>query len=74
MLNRVKTFIKSTRFKTTIWYSLIFLVLEIVIGSVIYIDLSHSLNKQLDLSLIQQAELIYKFVSEKNVDFYNFNG
>ncbi|MEJ2193406.1 MAG: ATP-binding protein [Ignavibacteriaceae bacterium] len=72
MLNRVKTFIKSTRFKTTIWYSLIFLVLEIVIGSVIYIDLSHSLNKQLDLSLIQQAELIYKFVSEKNVDFYNF--
>jgi len=72
MRNRIRTFVRSTRFKTTIWYSLIFLVLEIVIGSVIYIDLSHSLNKQLDLSLIQQAELIYKFVSEKNVDFYNF--
>lgn len=72
MRNRIRTFVRSTRFKTTIWYSLIFLVLELVIGSVIYFDLSQSLNKQLELALTQQAELIYKFVNEKNVDFYNF--
>jgi signal transduction histidine kinase len=72
LLNRIKSFVKTTRFKTAIWYSLIFLFLEIVIGSVIYFYLSGSLYKQLDLSLTRQADLIFHFVNEKNVDFYNF--
>lgn len=72
MFNRIKSFVKTTRFKTAIWYSLIFLFLEIVIGSVIYFYLSGSLYKQLDLSLTRQADLIFHFVNEKNVDFYNF--
>jgi len=71
-LNRTGAFIKSTRFKTTIWYSLIFLVLEIVIGSVIYFYLSKSLFTQLDLSLTKQADLIFHFVNEERIDFYNF--
>ena len=71
-MNRTGAFIKSTRFKTTIWYSLIFLVLEIVIGSVIYFYLSKSLFTQLDLSLTKQADLIFHFVNEERIDFYNF--
>ncbi len=58
--------------KTAIWYSLVFLILEIVIGSVIYFYLRSSLNEQLDLSLTRQCELIYHFVSEKSIDLYEF--
>ena len=72
MYDRIKLFVKSTRFKTAIWYSLVFLILEIVIGSVIYFYLRSSLNEQLDLSLTRQCELIYHFVSEKSIDLYEF--
>jgi len=70
--DKFKLFIKSTRFKTTLWYSTIFLILEIVIGSVIYFYLRSSLYTQLDLSLIKQCELIYHFVNEKSIDLYEF--
>ena len=70
--DKLKLFLKSTRFKTTLWYSAIFLILEIVIGSVIYIYLRSSLYTQLDLSLIKQCELIYHFVNEKSIDLYEF--
>ncbi len=72
MYDRIKLFVKSTRFKTAIWYSLVFLILEIVIGSVIYFYLRSSLYEQLDLSLTRQCELIYHFVSEKSIDLYEF--
>jgi len=72
VFERVKLFIKSTRFKTAIWYSLVFLILEIVIGSVIYFYLRNSLYTQLDLSLTKQCELIYNFVNEKSIDLYEF--
>jgi two-component system, OmpR family, heavy metal sensor histidine kinase CusS len=72
MYDRIKLFVKSTRFKTAIWYSLIFLILEIVIGSLIYFYLRNSLYEQLDLSLTKQCELIYHFVSEKSIDLYEF--
>ena len=72
MFDRIKLYVKTTRFKTGIWYSLIFLFLEIVIGSVIYFYLRGSLYKQLDLSLTGQANLIFNIVDERGVDFYNF--
>jgi heavy metal sensor kinase len=72
MYEKVKLLVKSTRFKTTLWYSLVFLILEIVIGSVIYFYLRSSLYTQLDLSLTKQCELIYHFVSEKSIDLYEF--
>jgi len=72
MFDRAKLFFKSTRFKTAIWYSLIFLILEIVIGLVIFLYLRNSLYEQLDLSLTKQCELIYHFVSEKSIDLYEF--
>jgi two-component system, OmpR family, heavy metal sensor histidine kinase CusS len=72
MYDRIKLFVKSTRFKTAIWYSLVFLILEIVMGSIIYFYLRNSLYAQLDLSLTKQCELIYHFVSEKSIDLYEF--
>lgn len=72
MLSRIKLFIKTTRFKTTIWYTIIFLILEVVIGSVIYFYLQDSLYRQLDLSLTKQSDLIYHFISENSIDLNNF--
>ncbi|MCC7095179.1 MAG: hypothetical protein IT277_13420, partial [Ignavibacteriaceae bacterium] len=72
MFRRIKLFIKSTRFKSTIWYSAIFLGLEIVLGLTIYFYLRNSLYNQLDVSLTKQCTLIYHFVSEKNVELYDF--
>ncbi len=72
MFRTISLFIKSTRFKTTIWYTLIFLILEIILGIVIYFYLQISMLKQLDHSLIRQCDLIFHFVNEKSVDIDHF--
>ncbi len=71
-LNKVKTYIKTTRFKTTLWYSSLLLILEIIIGFVLLFYLYRSMHQQLDASLSKQAESIYNFVSKSNVDLSNF--
>jgi len=72
MLSLLKNFFKTTRFKITSWYSALFLLLEILIGVIIYIHLRTSLNHQLDRSLERQAEVIYNLVSESKVDLSDF--
>lgn len=65
-------YFKSTRFKTTLWYSLLFLLLEIILGTIIYIYINHTMRNELDLSLSNQAESIYKFVQESQADLFEF--
>ncbi|MGE5351802.1 MAG: ATP-binding protein [Acidobacteriota bacterium] len=65
-------YVKTTRFKTTLWYSLLFLLLEALIGAAIYIYTHHSLNEQLDMALTRQAETIYNFVSDSKIDLGDF--
>ena len=72
MLSRIFKYFKTTRFKTTLWYSLIFLLLEIVIGILIYGFLNHSMFEELDKSLMKQAETIYSFVKENNTSIREF--
>ncbi len=72
LINKLKGYIKTTRFKTTIWYSSLFLFLEIVIGLIIYFYLHESMHKQLDLSLSKQADMIYNFVKESKIDLSDF--
>lgn len=72
MFTKFKKYFKSTRFKTTLWYSLVFLLLEIVIGLIIYQYLRQSMYKELDLSLSKQADLIYHFVKESQVNLNDF--
>lgn len=71
-ISKAVLFVKTTRFKTTLWYSSLFLLLEVMIGTAIYVYTHHSLNEQLDLSLARQAEAIYDFVSDSKVDLNDF--
>ncbi len=72
MFGKKISFTKTTRFKTTLWYSLLFLILEAVIGAIIYFSLQNSLYKDLDVSLTKQADLIYNFVKERELDLAEF--
>lgn len=69
---QLKDHIKSTRFKTTLWYSGLFLMLELIIGITVFIYLKHNLERDLDRSLTKQAEMIYHFVEESKIDLSNF--
>jgi heavy metal sensor kinase len=69
---QLKDHIKSTRFKATLWYSGLFLLLELTIGISVFFYLKHSLERDLDKSLTKQAEMIYNFVEESKVDLSSF--
>ena len=69
---QIKDHIKSTRFKATLWYSGLFLLLELIIGITVFLYLKHSLEKDLDHSLSKQAEMIYNFVEESKIDLSSF--
>ena len=72
IINKLKAYTKTTRFKTTIWYSSLFLILEIIIGLIIYFYLHQSMHRQLDLSLSKQADMIYNFVKESKINLSEF--
>lgn len=72
ILSKAALYVKTTRFKTTLWYSLLFLLLEAMIGAAIYIYTHRSLNEQLDVALTRQAEAIYNFVSDSKIDLGDF--
>lgn len=72
MFAKIKTFVSSTRFKTSLWYSSIFLVLEILFGVLVYISLYNSLLNRLDSALKNQAQAISRIMSEKRVDIEHF--
>lgn len=72
MKSQLKSFIKSTRFKSTIWYSSLFLFLELLIGVSIYFYVNMSLNKELDHSLGRQAEAVFNLITKRDIDLANF--
>jgi heavy metal sensor kinase len=72
MFANLKSYIRTTRFKTTLWYSSLFLLLEIVIGILVYFYLGNSMYHQLDTSLSRQAESIYNFVQDKKFNLTHF--
>ena len=73
MKSNVGNYVKTTRFKTTLWYTSIFLLLECVLGLLIYVFFRQALYKELDVSLMKQADTIYHLVKESKVDFVNFH-
>ncbi|MDR3628075.1 MAG: ATP-binding protein [Ignavibacteriaceae bacterium] len=72
MFQKFKLFLSSTRFKTTIWYSTLFLVLEILLGIFIYLSLYDTLMDNLDIALKTQAKGILRLVMEKHMDIDHF--
>jgi signal transduction histidine kinase len=72
MWQNIKLFVNTTRFKTTIWYSLIFFILELLLGGLIYFQLYTTLIRNLDGSLTKQATAIMRIVTEKKINFEDF--
>ncbi|MFA5803117.1 MAG: ATP-binding protein [Melioribacteraceae bacterium] len=72
MFKNIKLFFTSTRFKITIWYSSLFLFLEVLLGVSIYIYLYHISHVNLDLNLKTQANAILRVVEEKHLDLDTF--
>jgi signal transduction histidine kinase len=72
MFNKVISFLKTTRFKITLWYTGIFLILEVVMGIAIYLYVSNSMNNELNNSLLYQAEMIDTFVKGKDTTLLEF--
>lgn len=72
MLTKIKLFFTSVRFKITIWYSSLFLVLEVLLGVVIYVYLYQSSHLNLDSNLNAQARAILRVVEEKHIDLDSF--
>ena len=72
MFHKFKHFLSSTRFKTTLWYSSMFLVLEILLAVFIYVYLYNTLMDNLDLALKTQAKGILRLVTEKHMDIDHF--
>lgn len=65
-------YFKTTRFKTTLWYVALFLLLELVLATSIYFYLYRTMRSELDLSLTKQAESIYRFVKESKINIQEF--
>jgi len=72
MFAKIASFVKTTRFKTTLWYSSIFLLLEIFLGLISYYYLYETLSERLDSSLSRQAAAISNYVSDERLDFDTF--
>ena len=72
MLNKAISFLKTTRFKITLWYTGIFLILEVVMGIAVYLYVSNSMNNELNNSLVYQADMIYTFVKGKDTKLLEF--
>lgn len=72
MSAKLKPFVSTTRFKLTIWYSSLFLIMEVLLGIAIYLYLYKSSHTNLDLTLKSQAKAILHVVEEQHVDLDSF--
>ncbi|MEO8398593.1 MAG: ATP-binding protein [Ignavibacteriaceae bacterium] len=73
MRQKIKHFLFSTKFKITFGYSLIFFILEILFGVLIYFSLYNNLASNLDESLKTEAGTIDKILAQNKIDFENFS-
>lgn len=72
MKNLIKSYILSTRFKISIWYAVVFLILECLFGLIVYQYLYNNSLKKLDTSLTSQAKAIMHILESKHIDIETF--
>jgi len=72
VLTKLKRFVSTTRFKTTLWYVFVFTLLEALLGILVYLYLLTNLSDSLDSSLKSQATAIKNIVIEKHIDIESF--
>lgn len=70
--SELKNFLNTTRFRTTLWYALLFLSLEFLFALTSYLYISSNSLERLDTGLKTQASSILRLVKEKNIDFDTF--
>lgn len=68
----LKNFFNTTRFKTTIWYALLFLLLEFLFAMAAYFYISTNSLERLDLGLKTQASSILRLIKERQIDLDTF--
>lgn len=66
-----KNILRTTRFRTTLWYAGLFILLEIISGVLVYTYLRKNLFRDLDSSLTSEAYKIHEFVSAPAVGLRN---
>lgn len=72
MINRLKLFFTSSRFKIALWYAAVFLVLETIFGIVIYFYILQKSEATLDSNIESQAKAILRGIEEKHFDLETF--
>lgn len=72
MINRLKLFFTSSRFKIALWYSAVFLILETILGIIIYIYILQKSEAALDSNIEAQAKAILRGIEEKHFDLETF--
>lgn len=72
MINRLKLFFTSSRFKIALWYAAVFLVLETILGVVIYFYILQKSEAALDSNIESQAKAILRGIEEKHFDLETF--
>lgn len=72
MLYRKADFYKTTRFKTAILYSALFLLLEFTSSIIFYFYIKDLLIKDIDNSLTNQSKLIFQLLDEKKITSTEF--
>ncbi|NWF91027.1 MAG: hypothetical protein HXY50_16395 [Ignavibacteriaceae bacterium] len=72
MINSIASYLKTTRFRLAIWYSTVFLLLEITLGTIIHIYLKQTMLMDLDNSLNHQANSLFHYIKESENSLINF--
>ncbi len=68
----LRNFSSTTRFKTTLWYAILFLSLEFIFALSAYVYISSNSLDRLDLALKTQASSILRLVKERQIDLDTF--
>ena len=69
---KIKYLLSSSRIKITIWYSIIFLTLEILLGILLYFSLYKSLEGNLENSLKFEADIINQVLTQNKINLETF--
>jgi heavy metal sensor kinase len=72
MINQLKSFFTSSRFKIALWYAAVFLILETILGVTIYIYILQKSEAALDSNIESQAKAILRGIEEKHFDLETF--
>lgn len=72
MSKLITPYLRTTRFRIAIWYSAIFLLLEITLGMIIHLYLKQTMMMDLENSLNHQANSLFQYVKGSKKSLIHF--